>query len=312
MRYYVNRTSVLVCAINIMVISCRCLNDTDLYRLSWQWYRLQYLKCGRSRCVKLLSVAGQVYAALESSLSTEISPQVLLSLERYDIELNEWCASALPSRLEPPVTLIGCAGNIYACARSGVERYDSTSDTWLRVASYQAAPYQFVVSDNIAIHLYNLEDGTRQTIRVDNGSLTLRQIVRPNQFNTDVNCITKLPCHELLLSISPVRGVSPIILDTKSNFWRDANLFKARRKKNWHIYPSWVDWKIVCDRNSRTLFLLATELTVPIIPPGGGTFASHGELLFLRMNLVDREWCRLASIPDVMAEGGLHLCISDN
>ena len=67
-----------------------------------RWYSLAApTRCnvtpGDCRCVKLLSVAGQVYAALESSLSTEISPQVLLSLERYDIEMNEWCASALPS-----------------------------------------------------------------------------------------------------------------------------------------------------------------------------------------------------------------------
>ena len=32
MRYYVNKASVLVCAINTMIISFRCLNDTDLYR----------------------------------------------------------------------------------------------------------------------------------------------------------------------------------------------------------------------------------------------------------------------------------------
>ena len=69
---------------------------------------------------------------------------------------------------------------------------------------------------------------------------------------------------------------------------------------------------MVCDRNSRTLFLLATQLLVPIIPSGGGAVASHDVLLFLGMNFVDREWCRLASIPDMMAEGGQIFCISDN
>ena len=262
--------------------------------------------------MKLLSVAGHVYAALESSRVTEVSPLVLLSLERYDIELNGWCACALPSQLEPPVTLIGCVWKLYACARCGVERYDSTTDTWLRVASYQATPYQFTVSDNSAIHLYNLETGTLQTISVDNCSLTLRQIMTPNRYATDISSVvTKLPFHDVLLSTRTVNGVYRIF-DTKTNFWRDANLFKTSKTRNWHIFPSCVEWKMVCDRNSRTLFLLATQLLIPIFPSGGGAVASHDELLFLGMNLVDREWCRLASIPDMMAEGGLNLCISDN
>ena len=177
------------------------------------------------RSVKLLAVAGHVYAVLESSRVTEVSPLVLLSLERYDIELNGWCGCELPAQLEPPVTLIGCAGKLYACARCGVERYDLTTDTWLRVASYQATPYQFTVSDNSAIHMYNLEDGTLQTIRVDNGSLTLRQIMTPNRYATDISSVvTKLPFHDVLLSTRTANGVYTIF-DTKTNFWRDANLF---------------------------------------------------------------------------------------
>ena len=291
-----------------------------------RWYSLAaptrcHVTSGGSGMLRLLAVAGDVYVAVESSPAEEVGHLVLLSLERYDIDANEWGACALPDRLEPPVTLIGCAGRLYACARCGVERYDSACDTWRRVVSYKATPYQFAVSDGAAIHLYNLEDGTLQTVDVDTASLTMRQIMTPNRFTTDVTGVTKLSGHEVLLSLRTVGGVSRKILDIKSNLWRDANLchdFGNPRQCQGHkTSVDTANWKIVCDRNSTTLFLLATQVSLAGIPPGGvnGDLlpgASHDSLSFLKVDLISRQWRRLASLPDTMAVGGLHMCISDN
>lgn len=288
-----------------------------------RWYSLAApahydVTSGGSRTLRLLAVAGDVYTALESSHAEEVGHLVLLSLERYDIDVNEWFLCALPNQLEPPVTLIGCAGQLYACARCGVERYDSASDTWQCVASYKATPYQFAVSDSAAIHLYNLEDGTLQKIRVDNASLTQHQIMTPNRFTTDVNSVTKLPYHEVLLSLRTVGGMSRKILNIKSNLWRDANLSHGLGKtRQCQGFSSCVDtnanWKTVCDRNCSTIYMVATQSSLAGIPLGGATgTVSHDALPFLKVDLFNREWHRLASIPGIMAVGGLHLCINDN
>jgi len=83
----------------------------------------------------------------------------------------------------------------------------------------------------------------------------------PNRFVVEVLGATKLPNHEVLLSMRMMSGISRKIFNVKSNLWRDGSIYYGHspvQARPGQHYPVCMDtsdmWEILCDRNEQVQF----------------------------------------------------------
>lgn len=285
----------------------------------------------------LVTVSGLVYLYTHSSRpGIEGNHFELVQIQSFCLETNSWRDCSLPSKVEHPTFLMECNNALYSCSRNAVERYHQEMDSWEVVSVSRLSVCQFAVSDENKIYLYTMEDGICQEISMDRPSLVnTRQVMSPNRFVTEVLGATKLPNHEVLLSQRTMSGITRKILSVKSNLWRDGNIFYGHspmQARPGQHYPVCFDtsepWEVLCDRNKSVLYVLSTKSGLANVPQTrrdavgqkviSSVAASVGKrktdavLPFYKVDMTDKSWTRLASLPEFMTtRGELQMCISD-
>ncbi len=294
----------------------------------------------------LVSVAGMVYACTQATRPEEVGNFELIRLQQFDLSQNLWKECALPKKVSVPTFLIECNNVLYACSRNAIERYHPENNSWEVVSVSRLSPCQFAVSDDNHIFLYTLEEGICQEMAMDRPSMvTTRQVMSPNRFVTEVVSATKLPNHEIFLSLRTQSGISRKIVNVKSNLWRDAGILpgsSSMQYRSGQNFPLWLDpaepWQTMCDRNHNSLFILATKSGLNHIaaPPSSTSFVhrrgSSGTgcqssnqsdaaipvrdlpdavLPFFLLDIAKKSWTRLAAMPEFMGREPIKSCISD-
>ena len=226
-----------------------------------------------SQCY-LVTVAGLVYACTQATRLEEVGNFQLIRMQQYSLNENIWKECSLPVKVSIPTFLIECNAELYACSRNAVERYVPDKNTWEVVSISRLSPCQFAVSDENRILLFSLEEGICQEMCMDRPNLiATRQVMSPNRFISEVISATKLPNHDVFLSLRTLSGISRKIFNVKSNLWRDAGIFHGTsciQPRPGQHFPHWMNpsepWITLGDRNSNTLYILATKSGMCDIP----------------------------------------------
>ncbi len=245
------------------------------------------------------------------------------SLHRYELCQNAWHDCCLPNYVDY-TTLIECSNHLYACSREAIEEYVPETNIWEMVSSAKMGPYQFAVSDENCLYFYNLVEGLSMVMRVDRHFEVKRQEIHtPTRYVADVLGVTKLPHHEVLISLRNLTGMSRKIFNMKTNMWKDFNLYHGLahiQPKAGVQYPQCLDiadlWKMLCDRNCNTIYVLGTKSGMSDIPGNGKQNRNEirgldGVLPFYQVNLEGQVWKRLAVLPESLNVTSIKLCISD-
>lgn len=286
----------------------------------------------------LLVVSGLVYLCTHSLRHDGVEGDHfdLVQIQSFCLETNSWKECSLPSKLDHPTFAMECNNTLYTCSRNAVERYHPDMDSWEVASVSRLSVCQFAVSDENKIFLYAMEDGICQEISMDRPSLVnTRQVMSPNRFVTETVGATKLPNHEVLLSQRTMSGISRKIFSVKSNLWRDGNIYYGHspmQPRPGQHYPVCFDtsepWEILCDRNDQVLYVLSTKSGLTNVPQirremSGQKVSTPAAipatkrktdavLPFYRVDMADKSWTRLSSLPEFMASSvSLQMCISD-